>query len=262
MNLAAPGVEAPVGQERHGPVRKRPQLVAGPHDTLPGDCAAEPVRIDQLAQAGGAVDSGALEPEQPQRPGRGRAVERRPPPAAAEPRVHGQLPSARRHGQHPQHDDQVGPVVVEVRGGEEEVVGDDPERRRRRQSGEEADRHGDGARRGQPEQSDVHGLGQLRIPGDVGLVEGVPVGPPVQAVGEEGVQMQEHDRAGQHPQQREGAHADGAAEQVVEPVDQPAGTERRADRGRVHPAPPRTSLRSSSTRGGSSLCQDVTLASR
>ena len=28
--------------------------------------------------------------------------------------------------------------------------------------------------------------------------------------------MQEHDRAGQHPQQREGAHADRTAEQLVD----------------------------------------------
>src|SRR5918994_1366439 len=60
--------------------------------------------------------------------------------------------------------------------------------------------------------------------------------------------MKEHGRAGQHPQQGEGPHADPAAEQFFEPCD--------------HPAPWRTPLRMTSTRGGSALCQDVTLASR
>ena len=74
--------------------------------------------------------------------------------------------------------------------------------------------------------------------------------------------MQEDGRAGQHPQQREGPHADRTAEQLVEAGDRAAAAGRRADRGRVHSAPSRTSLRSTPTRGGSALCQDVTRASR
>ena len=75
-------------------------------------------------------------------------------------------------------------------------------------AGEQAERHRDGGDRRQPEQPDVDRLGELRIPVGVGLVEGVPVGLAVQAVGEERPQVQEHDRAGQHPQQGEGPHAD------------------------------------------------------
>ena len=138
---------------------------------------------------------------------------------------------------------------MEVRGREEQVVGDDRERRRGRHASEDAERHGDGGHRREREQPDVHRAGQLGIPGGVGLVEGVPVGPPVQTVGEEGAQMQEHDRTGQHPQQREGPHADRAAEQVVEAGDQAADVAARANRGRVHPAPPRTRLRRTSTPG-------------
>ena len=193
-----------------------------------------------LLRPGRPVDRGALEPEQPQRPGRRREVECRSPPTAAEPRVQGQLPSARRHRQQPQDDHQVGPVVVEVRGRQQQVVGDDRERRRRRQAGEQAERHGHGGHRRQPEQPDVDRLGQLRIPGGVGLVEGVPVGLPVQAVGEERRQMQEHDRAGQHPQQGERPHADRTAEQVVERGDHAAEAGRRTKPGRAHPAPSRT----------------------
>ena len=72
ITLAAPVWKRPVGQQRDRPVRQRRrlQLVAGPHDPLPGDGAAEPVGIDELAQPGRPVDRGALEPQQPQRPGR------------------------------------------------------------------------------------------------------------------------------------------------------------------------------------------------
>ena len=44
--------------------------------------------------------------------------------------------------------------------------------------------------------------------------------------------------------------------------DQAAGIARRADGRRVHPASSRARLRKTSTLGGSSLCQAVTLASR
>ena len=151
---------------------------------------------------------------------------------------------------------------MEVRRREEQVVGDDRERRGRGHAGEEAERHRHGGHRRQPEQGHVERVGQLGIPRGVGLVEGVAVGPPVQGVGEERLEVQEHGRARQHPQQRERAHAHATAEQLVQPREQPAGLGRRADRGRVHPAPSRTRLRRTSTWGGSALCQEVTLASR
>ena len=75
--------------------------------------------------------------------------------------------------------------------------------------------------------------------------------------------MQQHDRAGQDPQQRECPHADRTTEQVVEPrrACRGAGAVRRprprSPRGSAEPAP--QDLRPA---GGSALCQDVTVASR
>ena len=109
------------------------------------------------------------------------------------------------------------------------------------------------ATRRQPQQADVDRSAELRVPGGVGLVEGVAVDPPVQAVGEERPQMQQHDRSGEDPQQRERSHADQATEQLVE-----ARHERRG-----HLIPSRTSgAPQDPGRGGSALCQEVTLASR
>ena len=71
--------------------------------------------------------------------------------------------------------------------------------------------------------------------------------------------MQHDNRPRQHAQQRERAHADRLAEQRVE-AGHRAG--RRTDRGGAHPAPSRIRLRKTSTRGGSALCQEVTVASR
>ena len=74
--------------------------------------------------------------------------------------------------------------------------------------------------------------------------------------------MKQDDRAGQDPQQRERPDADHAAQQPVERGDQAAGIARHPDGRRVHPASSRARLRNTSTLGGSSLCQAVTLASR
>jgi hypothetical protein len=74
--------------------------------------------------------------------------------------------------------------------------------------------------------------------------------------------MKQHGRAGQHPEQRERAHAHAPAEQLVDPCDQPGGAPRGADRARAHPSASRVRLLKTSTVGASSLCQDVTLASR
>ncbi len=88
--LGRPGVEGPVGEQGDRPVWQRPrlQVVARPHDSLPAHGAAEPVGIHQLAQSRCAVDRRALEPQQPERPGRRPEVRHRLPPAAAKPRVH------------------------------------------------------------------------------------------------------------------------------------------------------------------------------
>jgi hypothetical protein len=52
------GVEASVGEDRDRPVGQLRSLevVPGPDDALPGDGAAEPVRIEELAEAGSTVD--------------------------------------------------------------------------------------------------------------------------------------------------------------------------------------------------------------
>ena len=63
-------------------------------------------------------------------------------------------------------------------------------------------------------------------------MEDVLVGAPVQRVGQERREVQEHDRADEHAQQRERAQADLAAEQLVEPGDQ----RRRRLRGAARPA--------------------------
>jgi hypothetical protein len=76
---------------------------------------------------------------------------------------------------------------VEVGGRQEEVVGDDRERRGRRHASEESERQGDGGRRSQPEQPDINRFGQLRIPGGIGFIEAVLIGPPVPTVGEKGL---------------------------------------------------------------------------
>ena len=47
----------------------------------------------------------------------------------------------------------------------------------------------------EPQQPDVERAGQLRVPGGVGLVEGVAVDRARPGVGEERPQVQEHDRA-------------------------------------------------------------------
>jgi hypothetical protein len=218
--LGRPGVEVAVGQEVDGPLRQMPafQVVARLHHALPGHRAAEPVGIQQLAQARCAVHGRAFEAQQPEGPGRRRGVDRREPAAAAQPRVHRELASARPDGKHAEDDEEVRAVVVEVGGREEQVVGVDRERRRRRRAREEAERHGDCGCGGDEEQADVDRAGQLGIPGGVGLVEGVAVDAAVERVREEGPQAQQHRRAGQHAQQRERAHADRATEQLIQRV--------------------------------------------
>ena len=218
--LGRAGVEVPVRQDRDHPTRERADLVAGLDRSHPRHGAAEPVGIEQLAHPRGSVDDRALEPQQPQGPGGRARIERRQAAAPTDERVEGQLPPARRHGEHPEDDAEVRPVVVEVRGGKEQVVGDDHERRRRREPRQKADGHADRGDGCEPEQSDVHPARQLWIPGGIRLVERIAVDPPVQGVRQERLQVQEHDRTDEHAQQRERAHADRAPEQFVERADQ------------------------------------------
>ena len=72
--------------------------------------------------------------------------------------------------------------------------------------------------RAEPEQRDVDGPGQLRVPARVGLVERIAVDPTVTRRLEERTEVQERHQPGRDPQQREGAQADPAAEQLVDPV--------------------------------------------
>ncbi len=80
----------------------------------------------------------------------------------------------------------------------------------------EPERHGHGGDRRRARAGRRRRPGQLRVPGGVGLVEGVAVDAAVERVGEERPQVQQHDRAGQHPQQRQRPHAHRPAEQLVE----------------------------------------------
>jgi hypothetical protein len=144
---------------------------------------------------------------------------------------------------------------VKVRRREELVVCDDAERRHGRELREQAHRHGDSGNHAQPEQADVERPWQLRIPGRVRLVEGVPVDLTMRGVADERPQMHQHDRSDEHPQQRRCAHAHPAAEQLVETSEEPLPAATCSDGGCGQRDSSRSSLRSTTIRGSSRLCQ-------
>ena len=222
--LGRDGVERAVGEHGHDPVGEHRGLDALTRalDAVPRDLAAEPIRVDELAQPRRAVDRRRLEAQQPQRPCRRRRRQRGQPRRR---RHHASSDSSRPHGvtaRAASTISEVGAVVVQVRRREEHVVGDDGEHDRRRQPRAHTDRHRDRGERPDAQHADVQRPRQLRVPGRVGLVERVPVDPPVPGVEEERAQVEQHDRADQHPQQRHRPHAHAAAEQLVD----------------LHPAPP------------------------